>query len=173
MRTTGITGSLRATMRRRLVQVVAALAIVTGLSVATAGTAVAANVGEWACDYDDHHNACLYITNLGDNMYLVHVGVDIYMTQQDAQNIINSGFLPTATLYGDDGSSLSFVTTVPLAGSPTAWSGGYSAEFDTVVSGSQLDEDDGVDEIVAKVRQWIPASQRTLVYKTGRVTSAF
>jgi hypothetical protein len=55
-------------MMRRLTQVIAALAIVTGLSVATAGTAMAADVGEWACDYDDYHNSCLYITNLGDNI---------------------------------------------------------------------------------------------------------
>jgi len=167
------TGTRRAPIRRRLTQFIAALAIVTGMSVATAGTASAANVGEWACDYNSYHNSCLYIANLGGNMYSVHVGIDIYMSQQDAQNIINSGFRPTAALYGDDG-SLNYRTTIPLTGNPTAWSGGYSDEFDKVVSGSLLNEDDdGVDEIIAKVSQYFPAAQRTVTYKTGEVKSSF
>jgi hypothetical protein len=48
----------------------------------------------------------------------------------------------------------------------------YSAEFNKIVSGSLLDEDDGIDEIMATVRQYIPLAT-VVVNRTGQVRSAF
>jgi hypothetical protein len=165
------------TVMRRIAQFVAALAVVAGLGVVTAGTATAANVGEWACNYNAYSNTCLFITNLGSHRYAVHVGIDVHMTQQDAQNIVNSGYQPTSTLWGKDGGldADDYKANIPIS-YVTAWSGGLSAEFDTTVNQSLLNEDNGpneVDEIIAQVGIYIPAAQRTFVYQSGEVDSAF
>ena len=167
------------TTRRRVAQLVTALAIVAGLGVATAGTAAAANVGEWACNYDSSRNTCLYIANLGDHRYAVHVGIDVHMSQQDAQNIVDSGFVPWADLWGDDGSagvgSHGYLTSIPITG---IWanSGGLSAEFDIQVGQELLNEDknkNDADEIVAFVHRYDPSANRTYNYRSGEVISAF
>jgi hypothetical protein len=167
-------GPRRATLTRHIAQLFAALAIVTGLSVATAGTAMATNVGEQACHGPGGYTACLLITNLGNNTYHVYVAVDIYMSQQDAQNAVDSGFRPTATLWGADGSSSpdDFLTNLTLT-SFFAWSGGIGTELQADVSGRLLNEDDGVDEIIAKVRLYLAGAQRTITCETGQVVSAF
>ena len=174
MNTTPTPGTRRATVMRHIAQLIAALAIVTGLSLATAGTAMATNVGEQACHGPGDYNACLLITNLGGNMYRVYVGIDIYMSPQAAQNIVNSGTQPAATLYGADGSPSAddTLTTLPRR-SFFVWSRGLAIEFQKDVSGSLLNEDDGIDEIIAKVSLYIPASGTTNTYETGQVTSAF
>jgi hypothetical protein len=163
---------------RRVGQLIAALALVTGLSVAKAGTATAANVGEWACNYNAQSNTCLFIANLGDHRYSVHVGIDVHMSQQDAQNIINGGSRPTATLYGDDGHRITdqFLTNIPLTALSASSTSGLSAEFDIVVDQSLLNEDSGandVDEIIAQVALFIPATQSVIFFRSGEVRSAF
>jgi hypothetical protein len=181
MNTARTPGTLRATVMRRIAQLIAALAILTGLSVATEGTAMATNVGEQACNYGSQYNACLLITNLGSNMYRVHVGIDIYMSQQDAQNLIGAGSVPVVGLYGDDGSSTAndFLTSgFSIAEPPVAWAQGWSAGFTIDVNGSLLNEDDGIDEIIATMRLYITGYAYLHValedtYYTSQVVSAF
>ena len=84
-------------------------------------------VGEQSYNYNTRFNACLLITNLGGNMYRVHIGLDVNVGQQEAQNIINAGSRPTAALYGDDGAPSvdDFLTTLPLKmGFPVAGAAG-------------------------------------------------
>jgi hypothetical protein len=177
--TTNEGASMNATRTlRRVGRLITALALVAGLSVATAGTAMAANVGDWACNYNSRSNTCLFIANLGDRRFSVHVGIDVYMSQQDAQSIINSGPGLSAALYGDDGHRVTdqFLTGIPLTAVWASSASGLSAEFDVVVDQWRLNEDsepNDVDEIVAQVGLFVPGSHSVSFFRSGEVRSAF
>jgi len=169
-------GTRNTTVLRRIGQILTAMAIVAGLTVATAGTALAHGVGDLACNYIvGRFNACLQITDVGPGQYKVHVGIDVTMSQHDAQNIIDSpGQEFTFTLKGDDGPSneRQHLASLPVTW-VGAWSGGLSAESDVFVTESMLDEDDGTDEIIAVIRLYIPVTGTTRTFETGTVTANF
>lgn len=168
---------MRRTVMRRVGQVIAAMAVVAGLSLATGGTATAAGLGELACHYEvNRFNTCLAIYFLGSDQYAVHVGIDVNMSQRAAQDIIDAeGQEFSGSLYGDDGQgSGEFLFDLPIT-RVSAWSGGLSAEFDTIVPRSWLNEDSGtaVDELIARIRLWLPSAQSYAHYRSGQVTGRF
>jgi hypothetical protein len=153
------------------------LAATTGL--ATAGAASAAGgIGEQVCRGETNRYAiCLYITDDPQSPYShsfkVHVGIDVTMSRQDAQNIIDGGGAITARMWGSDpvfDDNLIGVTRSWVS----AWDGGLSAEFDRSVSGSVLDEDpEGLDEVYALVSLYVPVSGTTRTFRSPDVEAFF
>jgi len=94
----------------------------------------------------------------------VHVGIDVHMTQQRAQEFIdtNGGNPFQVKVYGPDHFSTDLLFEVPMAGVGASAESGLSGDFDLVVLHWQLDEDDNFldndDEIfaVVTVRQEVP-----------------
>ena len=159
-------------LARRVVPALAGLAIVPGAIMLTGS---AASADGPACHYDSQRNACLWITETwpGSGEYAVHIGIDVYMSQQQAQDIIDRGGTLSAKVMGDDPSydDLLFHLDVMSMG---AVPHGLSAEFRTSrVPGSWLDEDwEGRDEVYATVVLTNPGrSPRS--FSTGQLTGYF
>jgi len=119
---------------------------------------------------------CFRISQLGVGPdFTVHVGIDVNMSRQDAQNIIDApGQEFSATLYGEDTFFDDTLKAIPVTWS-SAWEGGLSAEFDVYASAALLDEDstDPTDEIFAKVKLRIPSTGATRSFRTNNVNEPF
>jgi hypothetical protein len=175
-------GARRARARlpaRILLRAVLAVGLVAGASLATADAASAAGgLHEQVCGGQaNRYTVCLYITDDPQSpyshYYKVHVGIDVRMSQQDAQNIIDGGGAINARMYGADAvfdDNLQGVTRSWVS----AWEGGLSAEFDRSISGGVLDEDpEGVDEVYARVSLYVPSSGVTRNFNSPEVEASF
>ena len=95
------------------------------------------------------------IEQLGGSLCSARVGVDIAMSEADAQAFIaHPGEEATVKLWADDpiwdNGIIGLPTDAPTW--PQAWAGGYSVEFTRVISCELLNEDwEGEDEIYAQV----------------------
>ena len=152
------------TRLKRLPRPLARLGVVLGLllatTIGTAGAASAAPIGQQTCRGDSHYTICLYITDdwqYGRPHYFkVHVGLDVTMTQQDAQNVIDGGGTFTSRIWGSDTFVDDNIQGVTLT---SAWAqpNGLSVEWDRSIWGGYLDEDpEGVDEVYAKATVYDP-----------------
>jgi hypothetical protein len=166
-------------LAHKVLRTVMAVGLAAAVSLGTAGVASAARLGDSTCGGQaNRYTVCLYITS-ADSEYpithyvKVHVGIDVKMTQQDAQNIIDGGGQITARMWGSDsifddnlkGVTLSWVS---------AWEGGLSAEFNRYIWEGDLDEDpEGVDEVYAKVELYIPSSGVTRTFRSPEVETTF
>jgi hypothetical protein len=108
-----------------------------------------------ACNYDGvSFNACLHFT-YSWGWYTGHVGLDLRMPQGYAQEILACGANFRAELWGDDGGPGKDDYRRPIAiesGSPRLTPDGISATFvGASISSKQMDEDDGRDELYAKI----------------------
>jgi len=119
---------------------------------------------------------CFSITQIGiaGPNFNVHVGINVDMSQQDAQNIIDApGEAFSATLYGEDTFFNDTLKRIPVTFS-SAWEGGLSAEFDTFASAVTLDEDwDGTDEIFAHVTLHISPTDTNRYFRTNNINEPF
>jgi hypothetical protein len=118
---------------------------------------------------------CFSITQIGvSSGFNVHVGIDVSMSQQDAQNIIDApGEAFSATLRGEDTFFDDTLKHIPVTWS-SAWEGGLSAEFDTFASAETLDEDsDGTDEIFAHVTLHISSTDQNRYFRTNNINEPF
>jgi hypothetical protein len=119
---------------------------------------------------------CFSISQVGVGpSFTVHVGIDITMSRQDAQNIIDApGQEFSATLYGEDTFYDDTLKAFPVTWS-AAWDGGLSAEFDVHASAELLNEDwEGMDdEIFAVVRLYVPSTGKTRTFRTNTVVEPF
>ena len=162
-------------MKRRAIQLVLALAVVLGVSVATAGVAVAAGVGEQSCRGEaNRYTICILISRYGLNDFQIYVGIDVVMSQQYAQSVIDLPGEPfSAMVYGEDPIWDDFLMYLPLTGT-WAWSGGLSAEFWAVANG-RLNEDGGgdKDEIFAEVSLFLPWPATSRSFRTSTITAFF
>jgi hypothetical protein len=159
------------TLTRRAVPAMAGLAIASG---ALALTGSAASADGPACRYDSQRNACLWVTETwpGSGFYAVHIGIDVYMNQEQANDILARGGGFSAKVMGDDPSYDDLLFHLDVLSQGVA-PHGLSAEFHTTVPGSWLDEDwDGRDELYATVvltnPGWSPRS-----FTTGQLTGHF
>jgi hypothetical protein len=162
--------------RRRAMSMVGALMIVGSALALTASAAAAAQ----ACNPVLGSNTCLTIEFQGSNVYRVLVGIDVYMRQDEAQDIIalTPGGNPffVAIMDDDGGGPLSdrVLFPVPIApGWPRAGEVGLSAEFETLVSGSQLNGDNDSDEVYARVVLFDPRDRQTYILTSGVITDNF
>jgi hypothetical protein len=159
-------------LARRAVPAMAGLAIVPGAIMLTGS---AASADGPACHYDSQHNGCLWITETwpGSGEYEVHIGIDVYMSQAQAQAIIDRGGALSVKVMGDDPSYDDLLFTIDPF-SVGAAPHGLSAEFRTSrVPGEWLDEDwEGRDEVYARITLSDPGrSSRT--FTTGQLTGYF
>jgi hypothetical protein len=129
-------------------------------------------IGDQVCHGEtNRYVICFSITQIGVSRgFNVHVGIDIYMSQQDAQNIIDApGEEFSATLYGEDTIFDDKLKSIPVTWS-ASWEQGLSAEFDTFASRDLLDEDwDGDDELYATVNLYVPNTGSTRSFRTNTV----
>jgi hypothetical protein len=166
-----------AMMKRRAIQFVLALAVVIGVSVATGGVAAAAGVGEQSCRSEaNRYTICILISHLGLNDFEIYVGVDVTMSQQYAQSVIDLPGDPfSATMYGEDPIWDDTLMGLRLTGM-WAWSGGLSAEFYTVALKGMLNEDSGggeQDEVFAKVWLFLPWPASSRSFRTTTINARF
>jgi len=109
--------------------------------------------------------------------YDVYLGIDIPMSQPEAQAIINAPGEPfSAVMFGEDPSSNDYLFSMP-ASPPIAWSGGLSSEFSVTVDDSDLDEDDSWfddrDEVFAEIQLYDGRSGTTCTYRSGTIRRYF
>jgi hypothetical protein len=139
----------RSRTKRRLLQLLTATVVVPG---ALAVTAVPASAAQ-TCTGRTDSNLCLAIDRRTDGNYNVHVGIDVHMPLDQAQEYVDDAGVPFSVwIRGDDGNLNEYLAWVPITDLVATSGWGLSADFDTVVSGRALDEDrGGVDEVRARV----------------------
>jgi hypothetical protein len=98
-------------------------------------------------------NLCLWIDGVGSGLYKIHVGIDVFMSFDRAQEYIDDPGNPfRVTICGDDGGGcdqpLFDLPLVALANGGDRLAG----DFERIVSGLSLNEDSGQDEIRARVQ---------------------
>ena len=167
---------IQITPRRRKVgrlirTAIGAFAITGGTLAVTAGSASAWSLPQ-ACSGQPQANACLDGYTY-DPYVQVHVGIDVWMSHQDALAILaQPGNAFSAALYGDDGSA-QFLVGLPLTWE-AAGDANISAEFDMLVPRSQLNEDPGGwprpnrDEVFARVSLYDARTGLTRTFETPR-----
>ena len=156
---------------------VAALAVAGSAFALVTGTAAA----DQTCKSGNGAVTCFSTENsgpIGLNDWHVHIGIDVTMSRQDAQSIIDSpGEEFSAKVIADDPVYDNFLFWVPVTWS-AAWDGGLSAEFDIVVDGSQMNEDDGffegyLDEVYSQIKLVDPRTGVTRSWNTGVIVQYF
>ena len=164
----------------RLSRLLAAAAITGGLVLGqTVGIGPAhANTTDLACKYDHiSYNACLDFRATNDvNWLTAHVGLDSFLPEGYAQEIVAGGAAVRASLWGDDGSSQQFIADLTvMPGWPAAGPDGFGVELSEVLSRGQLNEDrDGDDELYAVVSYFdFHGSGTRHVFQTGTVHGDF
>ncbi|WP_037320080.1 hypothetical protein [Amycolatopsis orientalis] len=139
----------RGRVNRRLLGSLVAVVAMSGAVGLAAGPASAAQTCTGAAD----SNLCLAINRLDNGLFAVHVGIDVHMSLDRAQEYIDDPGDPLrVTIRGDDSGKLAeFLFTVPLTALGASAGFGLSGDFDTVVTGNALNEDSGQDEVRAVV----------------------
>jgi hypothetical protein len=168
--------TLRARPHRALA---AALALIAACLLAAAPPAPAANTDQ-QCNYDNAtFNACLRFDYAGSDLWNANVGIDVYMPEQFAREILackaDADF--RVRLLGDDGGGGSddYISSPELKpGWPAAGPLGLAAEFGATISGSSLDEDGGndTDELYANV-SYADCNGNRRSFRTGTVRGHF
>jgi hypothetical protein len=166
----------RSYLRRALGGLTALVIGVVALFVAAPSSPASAS--EMACNYNDDFNACLRLDYQGYGWWSVHVGLDVRIRQTSAQQLIDCGVTFDAALYGDDGSDgdddrIRLVTLRP--GFPVASEAGLGAElFQVNVNDTELDEDDGQDELEVHVSYYdCRTGMRSRVFHTGILRGSY
>jgi hypothetical protein len=157
-------------IRSRPLQAVAAVLAMLAVSLVAAAPRAAAS--EQNCNSGDRvFVACLRFDYQGYGWYNAHVGLDMTLPPQYGAEIVACGADLKASLWGDDGGGSSddhirdFVVT---PGWPVATSTGFFADLYTLnISGTDLDEDDGEDELYARVSYWDCHTGLTRSFRTG------
>jgi hypothetical protein len=168
--------SIKRLIGKRIAPAVAAMAV-TGGAVATMTTPASA-YWDQVCDSRSTHITCISINPGGSKHFMVHIGIDIYMSRADAQAIIDAyGEEFSAKVIADDP-----VYDNALFNMPVTWSAagdhGLSAEFDLDVWSSQLNEDNGffegyLDEVYANIKLYDPRTGVTRTYRTANNVGYF
>lgn len=156
------------------------LAILTSFLVLSASAASAAM--RCKSPPEGGSNTCLTIENQGFGIYKVVVGIDVQMSQQQAQSIIdaNGGQPFVAILLAHDHDDPARDTTglgeFDANSSRSVWvtPDGLSGSFEVLVAQQVLDEDkDGRDELVARVLLNDPRYPSPRKFHSGIITGYF
>jgi hypothetical protein len=156
--------------KRRLFQLlIAAVAVfgAVGLMAAPASAAQTCTGGT--------NNLCLSINRLADGRYLVHVGIDVRMSLDAAQEYIDDVGDPfTVTIHGDDDGDLGDSRfTLTQTGLSASADFGLSGDFEKIVPGFFLDEDNGTDEVRALVKLTDTDVDRSIFFRSNLIVGNF
>jgi hypothetical protein len=159
--------------RRRLRRGVGALA----MAAATVGVLASPAAADQRCTGASDANVCLDITPIGNRDYRVHVGIDIHMSRQDAQAIIDAPGNPVyAYIVGSDPAfdDYRFLMAPSALGSGPD---GLGADFDSTVDGTEIDEDtsffDDRDEIFAEIYLFDRRTGTSRTFRSDQFTGHF
>lgn len=171
--TTSTTGSRNRVQGRLLKALSMAMASALGIVL----MAVPASA-EQRCTGNTSSNVCLTITPLGNRTYRVQIGIDYRIGLQAAQAIINAPGDPfTAVIKGDDELPDLTLFGVPLTGLGATASAGLSADFERVVPGSWLDEDQlpgwGDDDVYGQIKFVDPRTNARRTFDTPVIHDEF
>ena len=167
----------RSTSLGRGLQVLLAMGVAVGVTLANPSVASAYNpVDELTCKYDNRtYNACLLISSTGDSQsWDIHVGIDVYMSPQDAQRIAAQPSSFFAYVVASDGlydnTLFSLPATLIAAGDT-----GIGAEFDRNVLSQALNEDayPQNDEIYVLIKLYDARTGTYRTWTTNIVTNMF
>ncbi len=143
------------TARRTLIAAGAVLGTAGATLAVTSSQASAVSLPT-VCTSGPGYAICLSGYTPGNHMIQIHVGIDVYMSRQDADNILAQwGDAFSARMWGADPSYDDWLDAPLTLTWEASWDGGISAEFDTLVPASKLDEDDSwfdnKDDLFARV----------------------
>jgi hypothetical protein len=165
---------------RALQALVTAVAMIAVCAFAAAPRASAAvDSRGLACNYDGvTFNACFSLQYVGYFWWTAHVGLDVRLPEQYAREVLDCAPNFKASLWGDDGggSSDDFLRNLVVDTSwpPTADASGIGARFVGLsVNNTQLDEDDGADELYARVSFFDCHTGLTRNFRTGIMQDNF
>jgi hypothetical protein len=154
---------------------VPAVALAAGLGSALVATPAQAAPVDQACSPRTvAYHACLTAEGTGTlNLWKITAGLDSYMSQRYAQEVIDWGGVFVADLYADDsGSNDPYLGQVPLswvAAGPEGLGQEHVGEYDCRV----LNEDNGTDELYAIISWWDPHNNQWTSRTTGTVKHDF
>jgi hypothetical protein len=132
-----------------------------------------------ACHSDRASNSCVTIVELppywvGSN---VTVGIDVAMPAQYAREVLDCDPAFRSQLWGDDGggSDDDLIGSVWVTdGWPIADANGISAEFNlNGILTNRMNEDDGEDELYARISFYDCHTGETRWFRTGTIHSEF
>ncbi|MDP9866794.1 MULTISPECIES: hypothetical protein [Streptosporangium] len=159
---------------RRLLRVLGAVMVP---AVAIVALAVPASADQ-QCRSFSSGVVCLTINRLSDGQYAVDLGIDVHMSRQDAQAIIDAPGDPfTAKVVGADTFFDNDLFGVPMVGIGATDESGLSADFHRVVLPSSLNEDDSpgdrVDEVFGRIRFVDPRTNLGRTFDTPEIHALF
>jgi hypothetical protein len=137
-----------------------------------------ADTTDLACNYDYiSFNACLHFeSGSGLDLLTARAGLDSFMPERAAQEIIDYGADVRASLWADDGANDHYLADLALMPRwPAAWSGGLGVDtFATDLQRSLLNEDaDGDDELYARISYYNVHTHTRMTFDTGVVHGDF
>src|SRR4029079_3645633 len=115
----------------RLLTVPSFLGVIVAAELVGMSPASAA-IDDLACNYDHvSFNGCLDFEDVGEPGKLdAHVGLDVFMSREYAQELVSHGADFRASLWGDDGDHDQFIADLMVVpGWPAAGSDGLGVEF--------------------------------------------
>jgi hypothetical protein len=132
---------------------------------------------EQKCTGRPDSNVCLSIDNFNGG-YLIHVGIDVHMSLQDAQAILDAPGEPfSARMMGSDPLSDDELFPIVLMGTGASAETGLGADFQIVAARSQLNEDDSffddVDEVFARIQLVDPRTGTTRFFNSLQFVRVF
>ena len=153
--------------------------VIAGVMVLAQAAAISpayADVHDVACNYDHvTFNACLNFQNVDAGTMNAHVGLDAFMPERYAQEIVSYGAGVRASLWGvADGHELFIADLTIMPGWPAAGPDGLGAELSADVTVDNLNVNiHGDDEAFAIVSYFDYHTGSTKEFRTGTVHADF
>jgi hypothetical protein len=136
--------------------------------------AVVLTAGARACNYDyQTFNACLDFQSVADGVWNAHVGLDAFMPERHAQEIVSYGAGFRATLFNSRGQFIAYLSILP--GWPAAGPDALAAELAADgLTRDVLDENPyGEDAFYAVVSYFDFHQHQSQWFTTGTVRGEF
>jgi hypothetical protein len=161
-------------LRARLLAALAVIAV----SLLAAAPRASADTQTQACGYDGKtYYACLRFDYVGYLWWNGAAVLHVNLPDQYAREVIACGADLKASIWGDDDGDAGddFIRNMVLApGSPQVDYAGILANFTTLnLNSSNLDEDDGTDELYVRVSYWDCHTGLTRTFRSSNYVGNF
>jgi hypothetical protein len=166
------------TLNLRAHRALAAALAVAAVSLLAAAPRASAGPPEATCGSDGKtFEACVQLNYKGYLWYDGWAGLDVYLPAQYAAEIVACGADPKASLWGDDDGweGDDFIRNLVVTpGWPQAKPSGFGVTFNTSsLYYTQLDEDDGTDEIYIRFSYWDCHTGLTRTFRSPNIVGNF